>query len=388
MKITSIRIRHFKAVQDSGTIKLGPLTAFVGYNGTGKSSVIEACEFFQTYALSGMESAILPWFSLEHVLWRGAERKRQPSGPFFAPGLSLSLNGRALLKTKQTAWKAQLQIGEIVEGNSMYPSGSVQVEKDALHFGTQQAESVLTLEKLQKSQPLGRCLGANWAPDFESWMFLSLDPTSIGQPRRRAENRAAEPLHRSGDNLADVLNTFLKDDPDGFNALVGSLRHILPYAANLSPEVVRDMVETRSLFRLTEAFPSGMNVPLPGWVLSGGTLRLLALLAALRHPAGPSVLFIEELENGLDPRAIGFVVDEIRSAVTSGEKQVILTTHSPYLLDKLSLDHIVTVERPGGGPPVFKRPAEEKELRQWAEKFAPGSLYSMGMLRSKAGRTR
>jgi predicted ATPase len=117
-------------------------------------------------------------------------------------------------------------------------------------------------------------------------------------------------------------------------------------------------------------------------------LRLLALLAALRHPEGPSVLFIEELENGLDPRAIGFVIDEIRSAVTSGNKQVILTTHAPYLLDKLSLQHIVTVERPGGGAPVFRRPAQEEELRNWAETFAPGSLYSMGMLRSKTGMTK
>ncbi|OPZ45339.1 MAG: hypothetical protein BWY92_01992 [Firmicutes bacterium ADurb.BinA052] len=127
---------------------------------------------------------------------------------------------------------------------------------------------------------------------------------------------------------------------------------------------------------------------LPGWVLSGGTLRLLALLAALRTPAGPSVLFIEELENGLDPRAIGFVVEEIRSAVTAGDRQVILTTHSPYLLDKLSLEHIVTVERPDGGSPIFRRPTEEEELRQWATKFSPGSLYSMGMLRAKERRVR
>jgi predicted ATPase len=170
--------------------------------------------------------------------------------------------------------------------------------------------------------------------------------------------------------------------------MVDALQHIVPYAANIRPDITKDFVETRSLLQLTEKFHSGRSATLPGWVLSGGTLRLLALLAALRHPQGPSVLFIEELENGLDPRAIGFVVDEIRSAITLGEKQVILTTHSPYLLDKLSLEHIVTVERPDGEPPTFRRPAEESELKKWAEKFAPGSLYSMGMLRSKERRTR
>jgi predicted ATPase len=123
-------------------------------------------------------------------------------------------------------------------------------------------------------------------------------------------------------------------------------------------------------------------------VLSGGTLRILALLAALRHPKGPSVLFIEELENGLDPRAIGFVMEEIRRAVSSGDKQVILTSHSPYLLNKLSLSHIVTVERQPGGPPTFRRPAEEDELMKWSEDFAPGSLYTMGRLRSPEDRVK
>ena len=120
-------------------------------------------------------------------------------------------------------------------------------------------------------------------------------------------------------------------------------------------------------------------------MLSSGSLRLLALLAALRHPGGPSVIFIEELENGLDPRAIGFLIDEIKAAVESGDRQVILTTHSPYLLDKLSLEHIITVERPPGGSPVFRRPSEEQELRKWAKQFAPGSLYSMGLFRSQKG---
>ncbi|HKV39440.1 MAG TPA: AAA family ATPase [Blastocatellia bacterium] len=40
----------------------------------------------------------------------------------------------------------------------------------------------------------------------------------------------------------------------------------------------------------------------PGWVLSQGTLRPLALLALLRHPMPPPLIVIEEIENGLDPR--------------------------------------------------------------------------------------
>ena len=44
------------------------------------------------------------------------------------------------------------------------------------------------------------------------------------------------------------------------------------------------------------------NFEVPGWLLSTGTLRIVALLACLRHPKPPPLLVVEEIENGLDPR--------------------------------------------------------------------------------------
>ena len=63
---------------------------------------------------------------------------------------------------------------------------------------------------------------------------------------------------------------------------------------------------------------------MPGWLLSTGTLRVLALLALLRHPHPPSLIMIEEIENGLDPRSVHLIVDEIRNAVEMGLTQVIV----------------------------------------------------------------
>jgi predicted ATPase len=387
MKISSIRVRHFKAVQDSGPIKLGPLTAFVGYNGTGKSSLIEAAEFFQTYALQGLDAAVQPWFGFEHILWQGAERKRPGREMFYSRPLQIELTGR--METPKTTWKANLTVAEglVVTRNQMVTA--VGVKREFLKVGAKEQSFDPSSPPRDRPRPASQLFDLEWAPDFRRWMFLSLNPHEIGQPRRRPESKGDEPLSKTGANLADVLKSFLAADQGAFDAMVEALQYILPYAANINPEVTKDMVETRSLIRMTEAFASGHAGPsLPGWVLSGGTLRILALLAALRHPQGPSVLFIEELENGLDPRAIGFVIEEIRKAVSSGEKQVILTTHSPYLLNKLSLKQIVTVEREKGGPPVFRRPDEEAELNKWAEDFAPGSLYTMGMLRGKEERVK
>ena len=384
MKLTSIRVRHFKAVEDSGTIKFGPLTAFVGYNGTGKSSIIEACEFFQKYALGGMENALSDWYRFDHILWQGTERKKDPRAAFYQRPMEIKLGG----KEGKTAWKAALEVGELAVPLRGYEARAVLAKREYLKVGTHDAE--YRIEDRERGRPRvgSQILDGERTVDFRKWLFLTLDPLAIGQPRRSPESKDEEPLHKTGRNLANLLKGFLDRDADGFNAMIEALQYIVPYVANVRPDVTKDMVERRSLIQMTERFRAGRNVVLPGWVMSSGTLRLLGLLAALRSPDGPSVLFIEELENGLDPRAIGFLVEELRRAVNAGDRQVVLTTHSPYLLDKLALEHIVTVERPDGGPPVFRRPSEEAELRRWAGKFAPGSLYSMGMLRSKERRVR
>jgi predicted ATPase len=91
---------------------------------------------------------------------------------------------------------------------------------------------------------------------------------------------------------------------------------------------------------------------------------------------------IEEIENGLDPRTLHLLVEEIRTLVESGRSQVIVTTHSPYLLDLLDLSHIVMVERINGQP-TFTRPGNETALRKWAKDFSPGRLYTMGLFNKK-----
>jgi predicted ATP-dependent endonuclease of OLD family len=73
------------------------------------------------------------------------------------------------------------------------------------------------------------------------------------------------------------------------------------------------------------------------------------------------------------------LVEEIRAAITAVTTQVILTTHSPYLLNLLDLSHIVVVERERGQP-IFGRPDTE-HLAEWSKSFSPGRLYTMGRLR-------
>ncbi len=390
--LRSIQIKNFKAIADSGKIPLTPLTVFVGHNGSGKSSVLEALEFFHRYVMAGLDEAVAPWYDFEHILWQGHDRSKPRAGsPFYTHPFEINLLGRSAEN-----WRAELKVGRLAMDTSTQKARTLTVEREGFimtrrgawlrRFGQQPRRGFAGKGEEMHDFPLGveESLFDGLPHGVERWMFLSLDPLSIGQPRVRRGSGYEMRLNRSGENLSAFLLSFMEKDPDGFNSMVDSLRFILPYVADLRPEVVRDMVESRTLIRLTEGFPE-RHAHLPGWVLSGGTLRLLAIIAALRHPEAPEVLMIEELENGLDPRAIGFVVEEIRYAIQEEGRQVLTTTHSPYLLDKLSLEHIVTVERESGGPPVFRRPSEDEHLRQWAERFAPGSLYTMGLYRKRTG---
>ncbi|MEN8218162.1 MAG: AAA family ATPase [Pseudomonadota bacterium] len=142
---------------------------------------------------------------------------------------------------------------------------------------------------------------------------------------------------------------------------------MLPYAKDLQA-VVTEELERAVYLQLTER-----ECKIAGWLLSTGTLRIVALLALLRHPKPPPLIVIEEIENGLDLRTIYLIVEEIRKVVESGKSQIIVTTHSPYFLDLLRLEHIVLVERDKTGQPIFTRPADQNELENWAERFTQNS---------------
>lgn len=167
-------------------------------------------------------------------------------------------------------------------------------------------------------------------------------------------------------------------DANAFEGIVRTMAYVLPYARDLQP-MLTSKLERKAYLQLAES-----DFKVPGWMLSTGTLRVLALLAVLRHPEPPPLVVVEEIENGLDPRSIHLLVEEIRTAVQTGVTQVVLTTHSPYLLDLLKLDQLVLVARDGKGEPRFHRPSDDAKLAEWAKEFAPGRLYTMGSLHEAA----
>jgi predicted ATPase len=386
LPLAKVQVKHFKAIRETGSLPLGSLSVFIGNNGSGKSSIIEAMETVQRLALENLDEAWAPFGGYEHARYKGEVRPRPR-----ARGERL-LSGSAVQFTFQgndgrASYSAALSIQER-ENNELFFSeervnrgrdvwqrdahGSITRQRQGGHIRGEEPLPILPQESLLK-RSLADFVG--------QWQFVRLNPDAMGRPTLMQRSGREIRLAPDGSNIAQYLWSLREESPESFDGLIDAMREVLPYATDLQPQITREL-ERNVYLRLIE-----QKFEVLGWMLSTGTLRVLALLALFRHPRAPPLVFIEELENGLDPRTLALIVSEIRSAVISGRQQVIATTHSPYLLDLLDLRHLILVERVEGTP-VFYRPGDDAELSNWASEFAsPGTLYTRGEL-GRRGRRR
>lgn len=370
MRLQSLHVRNFKAIVDSKVVKLGPFTAFIGNNGTGKSSLIEALETYQHMIRDGLDLAMQHWMGIEHARHKGQEAKERATGNGTPIGIEFAL-GESARKTR----RIKLLINNDPAGNRMFIADERISRPDGTWLARDQIGALQTYGTGRSilSAPLPDC--AEEARHILDWQFLALSPERMGLPVPQQRTGGGVRLARDGSNVADFLLDLRRQDQNAFDGIVETMTFVLPYAKDIQPSLTSSEIERKAWLQLTES-----DFKVPGWMLSTGTLRLLALLALLRHPNPPPLIVVEEIENGLDPRSIHLIVEEIRNAVLDGVTQVILTTHSPYLLDLLTLEHLVLVERDGKGNPRFIRPADNENLQRWAADFAPGKLYTMGSL--------
>lgn len=378
--LRSFRLKHFKAVRESGLIRFSPLTVFIGNNGSGKSSITEALETLQAILDQGLDRAMQPWRGFEHIWHQGVSHRLNQQGgvrSYHSNPMSFDLTGRI----RTGSFSAALRVNAGPAANELFIEEERVVIKNRLDM-QRNAQGKVTIRR-QNGRPqqynnadgeseLGKALDR-----FPlEWQFVSLVAQSMGAPVPQHRTGGQVRLNKEGANLADYLLSIRRLDQAAFDGIVETLQHVLPYAKDLQPALTSELERTVYL-QLAEA-----DFKVPGWLFSTGTLRILAFLALFRHPNPPPLIVIEEIENGLDPRTLHLLVDEIRTLVESGRSQVIVTTHSPYLLDLLDLSHIVMVERIDGHP-TFTRPADQQALRRWVKDFSPGRLYTMGLFNKK-----
>ncbi len=388
LPLQSFRLKNFKAVRDSGLVKFTPLTVFIGNNGSGKSSLIEGLETLQSIVNDGLDKAMERWRGFEYI-WNQANKHELRSAPsvcdYHTNPMRFEMRGDGV--TDYTY--ACLEVNIDPSGNELFisheefrgitgraPYRIFRDENGQVKLSFIPDKNVLPVDHTILGKGISILVGDLIAST--RWQFLSLAPADMSAPLPQKRTGGTIRLAKDGSNVAEYLMSIRRVDPAIVDGIVETLQYVLPYARDVQSALTSELERTVYL-QMTEG-----SFKLPGWLLSTGTLRILALLAVLRHPTPPSLLVIEEIENGLDPRTINLIVEEIRNAVEGGKTQIILTTHSPYLLDLLTLSQIVVVERDENGSPTFTRPGNDAALQEWTKKFAPGQLYTMGRLNRKA----
>jgi predicted ATPase len=389
LSLKSFRLRNFKAVRDSKTIRFSPLTAFIGNNGSGKSSIVEGLFTYQMIVRDGLETAMNYWRGFEQI------RNQAVAHPPISTNVDRPYERNPIeFHSYGQTYRAEMSVTAAPNGDIFILEETLDLLKQ-ITFTRDSIGRIYAMQNSQETYP-EKCLddesmldssaikeqlrhwNASTLDDILNWQFINLNPSIMGHPQPQQRTAKQSPLNNDASNLSQYLLDIYKLDQDAFNGIVETLQYVLPYARDLQPTLTsRAELEPKIYLQLTEG-----DFKIPGWLFSTGTLRILALLALLRHPQPAPLIVIEEIENGLDPRTIHLIVEEIRNAVESGRTQVIITTHSPYLLDLLNLSHLVLVERDSKGQPVFSRPANHQSLQEWSKQFNPGQLYTMGQLSS------
>ena len=395
--IEKISITNFKAIEHCLNLPLQPFTAFIGNNGSGKSSVMEALRTLHLCLTENIEEAFKIWGGLDkvrnyHALQEestvsqfGFKQKNQP----IVIWLQSKVNEK--LYEYQTSFNLSLD-GDyyIVENEELHCNGRVMFATNAIDnngnsfcqvYVTQNGEreyshkSNVLLLSLRDGNPfLLHEDVAVFQQYVFNWQFLYLNAHDMGKPVEQNRLTKQIRLRYDGRNIAEYILWIRSQSEEYLQSLVRKMIFVLPYIKQIQPNIQETFNREVELL-LHETHDK--STPLPGWLLSSGTLRILALLSMFDTPQKPSVLFVDEIENGLDPRTIGLLLNEIRNETTTGGMQVIITTHSPYLLDLLPIESIITTEKKVDVC-RYHIPATEERLKAWIKKFTPGRLFITG----------
>lgn len=375
--LKKIEFHNWRSIQDQ-TIDLGPVNLLIGPNATGKSNVIDALRLLAEAVQTDLETAVTRRGGLESVRFRGAANDKvtiaidyfvpDPNAPLSKSDMRYSLtvaqeqaSGRPVVAeeelrvkvrrsepgTQKIWFRSRLGKGEALR--------DVRLNRRE-HFDTGDPGILATFPRIRALREF-----------IEGWQFLSVDLGAIREPRRderaiRLDGRAA--------NLANVVRTLRISDTSRLDRIMENLRELLRYVEAIGTSVEHGRV----LLLLTER---PFEVPFDALASSDGTLRLLALLTALETMPEHGLLCIEEPEHGLHPLIFGPLLDVIREyCPPDGTRQVLMTTHSPDVIDAAEPKEAIVVERNAAGATEFKR-LPTPQLRKWLGDFRLGELRRM-----------
>ncbi len=187
-------------------------------------------------------------------------------------------------------------------------------------------------------------------------------PSPPGQPKR---------FRADGSNLPWVIHTLQSKYPDRFLEWIQHLKTALP---DLKDIHTVERPDDRHRY-LVVCYDNDLEIP--SWMVSDGTLRLLALTLPAYLPELEGVYLIEEPENGIHPRAVETMFNSLSSVYGA---QILLATHSQVILSVAEPYQVLCFSKTESGATDIVLGTEHPALRHWKGETNLGVLFAGGVL--------
>lgn len=422
-KIEGIRIRNYRVLRDVTLGKLWntqrarpltPMTAVIGKNGVGKSSLFDAFGFladclklgveeacdargrggFERLRSQGMQSPI------EFEVYYREEAKARPITYELAidtdePGRPYVVRERLRQRRrgqthgrpfsflmmndgKGVAWKGEAQGRQIDEDaeaefdldkllNSIFvgvPDEEESAETEIIELQDKRKLGITTLGALKQHPRI-----SSFRRFVEGWYLSYFTPDSA-----RSLPLAGPQKHLSvhGDNLGNVVQFMEREHRGRFELILTRIANRVPGIDKIDTERSSD---GRLLIRFNDR---GFDDPFYAQQMSDGTLKVFAYLLMLEDPEPPPFICIEEPENGLYHKLLEILAEEFRRHATGRRNapQIFVTTHQPYFVDALTPSETWVLEKGSDGFSTIYRASDDDVVGAMIDEGLPlGGLW-------------
>ncbi len=361
------------------TLNINPFIVFIGPNNAGKGNIFDCLLFLSEFVKTG-PGAARKRGGFEQIVFNGD----------IGQTISIELQGSIKMQNKERLYRYFIEFESDRYGNcnnkeeafSLMENGRKKLLESPSEGGiaitwdeTGTKIGVLGAgrDKLYlasfRDQDYYPILG-HFANEVQNWAIFNLSPPLM---RSSLPVKRELQLQSLGENLPVVLHVLQTEYPMKFREIEDILKSAVPELEELTTGLTAHE-PGQTYVRIRE---KGLKTSVPAWGMSDGTLRLLGHLATLYLPSPPPLLCFEEPENYVHPRLLKLMVDLLKNA--SEKTQVLVTTHSPYLVNLLQPEDLFIVEKQDGKTQV-KKAKDKKGIKEASKTLGLGEMWYSGSL--------
>ena len=389
--LESLTVRTFKSLEDV-TVRLGQVNVFIGPNGSGKSNLLEALGILASAADGRVDDQALlargvrPGVpALYKTAFPGRKGSRMPPHLSFgaksaAETYEVSLHNP--LKDPAPAWRFKTELWE-VEGEKIVGRSPRQAEKADPNRG------LAALKAVESTSSRGHDL-LGLLQDYVIYTPATAVLRGVApetQPRR--------PLGLSGGNLPTATLELLRQRRRDKRSkeICKDVLKLIDWARSFGSTSADRMslsptaAASKQVVRFRDRFMSEKRNELSGFDVSEGALYVLFLAVLSGHHGSSRLCAVDNADHGLNPRMARALVEKLCEWYLSAdvERQLLLTTHNPLILDGLPLEddrvRLFTVSRTRSGRTSIRRIEIDDHLLKKAEQgWSLSRLWVMGHL--------